>query len=77
MDEAGNKLLAKAVIICKMTPFIFTEEGDIDYLAGSKMETVYQVDDQYFEFLEKLLSEVQAQRSQGIITSVFRVLMGS
>ena len=38
VDEAGNKLPAGAVVICKMTPFIITEEGNIDYLAGGKME---------------------------------------
>ena len=27
VDEAGNKLLAKDVIICKMTPFTIMEEG--------------------------------------------------
>ena len=52
VDEAGNKLPVKAVIICKMSPFIIIEEADIEYLASGKMETVYQVDDQYFELLE-------------------------
>ena len=53
VDEASNRLPAKAVKICKVTPFIITEERDIDYLADSEMETIYQAEDQYFEFLEK------------------------
>ena len=32
--EAGNKLQVRAVIMCKMTPFIITEDGDINYLAS-------------------------------------------
>ena len=34
VDEAGNKLTAKSVMLCKMTPSIITEEGDIDYFTG-------------------------------------------
>ena len=41
VDEAGNKLPARAVIMCKMTPFLITEDRDIDYLASRKMENVY------------------------------------
>ena len=52
VDETGNKLPARDVIMCKMTAFVISEDGDIDYLASGKMENVYQVDDQYFEFLE-------------------------
>ena len=48
VDEGDNKLPVKAVIVCKMTPIVITEEGDIDYLAGGRMETVYQAGDQYF-----------------------------
>ena len=53
VDEADNKLPVKAVIVCKMTSFVIMEEGDLDYLAGDKMETVYQMEDQYIGFLEK------------------------
>ena len=45
VDEAGNKLPTRVVIMCKMTPFVITEDGDIDYLASGKMESVYQADD--------------------------------
>ena len=51
--------------------------GDIDYFMGGRMESVYQVDDQYFEFFEGKVSELQVERNQGIITSVFWALMGS
>ena len=50
VDEAGNKLPVKSVILCKMTPFIITEEGDIDYFTGGKMETIYETDNRYFDF---------------------------
>ena len=58
VDEVGNKLPAKSVMFCKMTPFIITEEGDIDYFMGGKMETVYQADDQYFEFFKEQVREL-------------------
>ena len=77
VDEAGNKLPARAVIMCKMTPFVITEEGDIDYLAIGKMENVYQVDGQYFEFFENEVRELHAERSQGIFATVFMSLTGS
>ena len=71
IDEAGNKLLAKSVMFCKITPFIITEEGDIDSFTGGKMEAIYQANDQFFEFFKGQVKELQAERSQSIITSVF------
>ena len=76
IDEAGNKLPMKSVIFCKMTPFVITEEEDIDNFTGGKMEAIYQVDDQFFEFFEGQVKELQVERSQSIITSVFQALMG-
>ena len=52
IDEAGNKLSAKCVMFCKMTPFIITEEGDIDNFTSGKMEAIYHVDNQFFEFFK-------------------------
>ena len=48
--EAGNKLPAKSVLFCKMTPFIITMDGDIDKFEGGKMDAIDQADDQYFDF---------------------------
>ena len=63
IDQMDNKLLAKSVMFCKMTPFIITEEGDIDNFTGGKMEAVYQADDQFFEFFEWQVKELQVERS--------------
>ena len=52
VDETSNKLPAKYLLLCKMTPFFITEDGDIDYFMDGKIETVYQVDNQCFVFLE-------------------------
>ena len=57
LDMVGNKLSAGSVIVCKFTPFVITEDGDINYVGGGKMETVYQTYDEYFEFLEKQVKE--------------------
>ena len=38
VDEAGNKLPGKAVMMHKLTPFVITEKGNIDYFTGGKME---------------------------------------
>ena len=65
------------VIMCKMTPFVITEDGEIDYLASGTMENVYQVDDQYFKFFENQVKELNGKRSQGIFASVFRAFTGS
>ena len=37
VDETGNKLQAKSMVMCQMTPFVITKEGDIDHFAGGKM----------------------------------------
>ena len=77
IEEAGNKLPAKSVMFFKMTPFVITEVRDIDSFTGGKMETKYQVDDQFFEFFEEQVKELHVERSQSIITSVVCALMGS
>ena len=41
------------------------------------MDAIYQADNQYFDFLEEQIKELQAKKSQGIITSVFWTLTGS
>ena len=77
LDMAGNKLPTGSVIMCKLTAFVITEDSDIDYIGGSKIEMVYQADDLYLEFLEQQVKELHMERSQGFITSVFRALTGS
>ena len=77
LDMAGNRLPAGSVIMCKLTPFVIMEDGDIDYVGGGKMEMFYQADDEYFEFLNQQVKELHIERSQGFIKSVFRALAGS
>ena len=45
VDEAGNKLQGKSVVMCQMTPFVITKEGNVDYFAGGKMENIYHADE--------------------------------
>ena len=63
--------------MCRLTPFVITKDGNIDYLGGGKMEMVYWADDEYFEFLNQQVKEHHIKKSQGFITSVFRALTGS
>ena len=74
LDMAGNKLPAGSVIMCKLTAFFITEDSDIDYIGGGKMEMVYQADAQYFEFLNQQVKQLHVERSHGFIKSVFRAL---
>ena len=43
VDEAGNNLHAKSVVMCQMTPFVISEEDAINHFAGGKMENIYHV----------------------------------
>ena len=63
VDETDNKLPAKSVVPCQMAPFIITEDGGIEYFAGGKMETVFQEDNECFEFLEEQVRELHAKKS--------------
>ena len=36
LDMVGNRLLVGSVIMCKLTVFVITEDGDIDYRVGKK-----------------------------------------
>ena len=77
LDMVGNKLPARLVIMCKQTVFDITEDDDINYVGGDKMEMVYWADDKYFEFLNQQVKEIHMVGSQGFITSMFRALTGS
>ena len=48
LDMVGNRLPVGSVIMCKLALFVITNDGDIDYVGGSKMEMVYWADDKYF-----------------------------
>ena len=60
-----------------MTPFIITKDGDIYNFAGGKVDAIYQTDDQYFDFFEEQIKELQVGKSQSIIASVFQTIMGT
>ena len=63
LDMVGNRLPVGSVIMCKLTPFVITKDGDINYMGGSNMEMVYQVDDEYFKFLDQQIKELHMERS--------------
>ena len=60
VDEMGNKLQVKSVVMCQSTPYVVTEEGDIDHFAEGKIENIYHVDDRYSDFLEEQGKEPKA-----------------
>ena len=72
-----NKLPAGSVIMCKLTAFIITEDGHINFVGGGKMEMTYQADDWYLEFFDQQVKELHMERSQWFITNIFRALTGS
>ena len=76
LDMAGNRLPAGSVTMCKLTPFVITKDGDINYMGSGKMEMVYWADDEYFEFLNQQVKGLHMERSQGFITSMFGALKG-
>ena len=51
IDETGNKLQAKSVVMCQSTPFVVMEEGNINHFTGGKMENIHHADDRYSDFL--------------------------
>ena len=77
IDEVGGKPQAKSVVMCQMTPFVITKEGDGYHFTGGKMENSYPADEQYFNFLEGQVRELKAEKNQSILATVFRVLTGS
>ena len=40
VNEMGNKLQAKSMVMCQSTPYMVTDEGNIDHFAGGKMENI-------------------------------------
>ena len=52
VDSAGTKIPRKSIIFCKKSPFIITEDGDIDKFSGEEMDVIYQASDEGFNFLK-------------------------
>ena len=63
IDESGNKLHAKSMVMCKSIPYVITEEGDINHFVGSRMENIYHADDRYSDFLEEQVKELKAEKN--------------
>ena len=61
IGEVGGKVQAKAMVMCWMTPFVITEEGDMNHFTGGKKENIYQADEQYFNFLEGQVRKLKAE----------------
>ena len=74
VDETGNKLQAKSMVMHKSTPYVVTEEGDIDHFTGGKMENIYHVDDRYSDYHEEQVKELKAEKNQSFLANMFRAL---
>ena len=77
VDLAGNRIPAKSVIFCKKGPFIVIKDGDIDKFAAEEMDVIYQATDEDLNFFEAQVKELDTERNQSIITSIFRTLTGT
>ena len=67
---------AGSVIMCKLTAFVITEDGDIAYWGEAKWKWSIHANNQYFEFSQQEKG-LHIQRSQLFIKSVFWALTGS
>ena len=76
MDSAGNRILAKSVIFSKRA-FIITKDGDINKFAGEEVDVNYQAADKDINFFKAQVWELDAERNQSIITSIFRTITGT
>ena len=74
VDAVGNKIPAKTVIFCKKRPFIITKGGDINTFTGEEMDVIYQAADEDPSFSEAQVKELDAERSQSIVTSILEHL---
>ena len=63
--------------MCQSTPYMVTEEGDINHFAGGKMENIYHADGRYSDFLEKEVKEFKVEKNQSFLGNMFRALTGS
>ena len=53
--------------MCKLTAFTIMEDGNIDYMGGGNMETVYHADNQYCEFLDQQVKELHMERNKVLL----------
>ena len=76
VDSAGNRILATSVIFCKKRAFMITEDGDINKFAGEEMDVIYQAAYKDYNFFEAQVMELNAERNQSILTSIFKTITG-
>ena len=77
VDSACSGIPAKSIIVCKQKAFIITKDGDIERFSGEGMGVIYQATDKDFNFLEAQVRELDAERNQSVLTSIFRSLTGN
>ena len=77
VDSAGSRIPAKSVTVCKQKAFIITVDGDIDRFSGEGISVIYLATDEGFNFLEAQVRELDAERNQSVLTSIFTTLTGT
>ena len=75
--SAGSSIPAKSINACKQKAFIITEDGDTDRFSGEGMGVIHQATDKDFNFLEAQVRELDAERNQSVLISIFISLTGT
>ena len=59
--------MPKSVVMCQITSFVITDVGDVDHFTAGKMENIYQVDERYYNFLERQVKELKKREKSEYI----------
>ena len=76
-DEQGNILTKGDVIFCLKQPFVFTEEGYINYYSSGAMDNIFQAPDSEFMTLQEKVKIKKSERSRSFIGRMLLSLMGN
>ena len=74
VDSAGSRIPVKSVIVSKQKVFIITKDEDIDRYSSEGLGVICQATDEDFNFLEAQVGELDAERNQSVLISIFRSL---
>ena len=77
VDSAANRIPANSITFCKSRAFIITDYGDINKFLGKEMNTICKASDEDLNLFKTQVRELNAERNESILTSIFRIITGT
>ena len=77
INSAGKRIPTKSLIFCKKTAFFIIKDRDINKFLREEMDVISQAADEEFNLFKAKVRELDVERNQSILTSLFMTITGT